>query len=312
MNDSERTVVTTVSREKPARWFRRILRDPQRTRLEEEVQISALRLEQLRATTPGDDEERLDIGDQIAEALNAASHDLRTLDIDGGYANLHLAKELEFGLMSEEELDARTLELRAEAGANRYGKARSAVIVALLDAAGGDVTPPRRRGLTAQAARIALSTTAEKNRRLTILRRHQTILLLIAFVLLAVAAGITFGNTKNFDDLDNWWVAVVAVLLGGLGGVASALQRSTRSGLSGAGERFTSYVVSLSRPLMGAVAGFIAYIGQRVLIEQDGTAQVAAVLVASFAAGFAERLLPVNPDEPATTAPVPVPVTDEG
>ena len=113
MNDSERTVVKTVTREKPARWFRRILRDPQRTRLEEEVQIAALRLEQLRATTPGDDEERLDIGDQIAEALNAASHDLRTLDIDGGYANLHLAKELEFGLMSEEELDARTLELRA-------------------------------------------------------------------------------------------------------------------------------------------------------------------------------------------------------
>ena len=127
-----------------------------------------------------------------------------------------------------------------------------------------------------------------------------------------MAAGITFSNTENFDELDNWWVAVVAVLLGGLGGVTSALQRSTRSGLNAPGDRFTSYVVSLSRPLMGAVAGFIAYIGQRVLIEQDGTAQVAAVLVASFAAGFAERLLPVNPDDTATAAPATPPVTEEG
>ena len=76
--------------------------------------------------------------------------------------------------------------------------------------------------------------------------------------------------------------------------MTSALQRSTRQTAGTIPEQLTSYVVSLSRPLLGATAGLVAYAGQRVVLEDGGAAQVGAVLVASFAAGFAERLLPVN------------------
>ena len=62
--------------------------------------------------------------------------------------------------------------------------------------------------------------TASSNgyRKLTILRRHQTILLLIATITLAAAAIITIVNADAFDEIDHWWVAAVSVLLGALGG----------------------------------------------------------------------------------------------
>ena len=294
--------------ERPTRrwWWQRILRDPQRSRLDEEVRITTLRLQHLRAGLAGDAIAEHRIAEQIQAALTAAQGNLREKEIDTGYGHLHLARELEFGLLGNVELKARTIELRTEAEAGKYGQRRGKTILAILDgitpdpaALGGD-----QRAIVGQAARIAMTASSNGYRKLTILRRHQTILLLIASITLAAAAIITIVNADAFDEIDHWWVAAVSVLLGALGGVTSALQRSTRQTAGTIPEQLTSYVVSLSRPLLGATAGLVAYAGQRVVLEDGGAAQVGAVLVASFAAGFAERLLPVNNAEtaPATSA----------
>ncbi|MGD9702530.1 MAG: hypothetical protein AB7Q42_07160 [Acidimicrobiia bacterium] len=284
------------------RWWKRILRDPQRSRLDEELRISTLRLEHHRARIRADDAAAQLVADQIAEALHAGENELERRDIDTGYAHLHLAQELEFALLGEIELQARIIELRDEAKADKYGRRRSQTIVGILGIVDG-IKPDAasyesdRRAIAREAARIAMTASSNGYRKLTILRRHQTILLLIASVVLVAAAIITTVNAGSFDEIDHGWVAAVAVLLGALGGMASALQRSTRQPDNTIPQQLTSYVVSLSRPLLGATAGLVAYLGQRVVLETDGATRVGAVLVASFAAGFAERLLPVNKEQ---------------
>lgn len=297
---------STGKQRTPPGW-QRIFRDPQRTRLDEELRISTLRLQHLRAGLAADAITEHRIADQIDSALTAGQGDLDRKDIDTGYAHLHLARELEFGLLGDVELEARRIELRTEAEAGKYGQRRGKTIVQILDVVppGSDAADRDRRAIVGQAARIAMTASSNGYRKLTILRRHQTILLLIAAITLAAAAIITIVNADDFDEIDLWWVAAVSVLLGALGGVTSALQRSTRQAAGTIPEQLTSYVVSLSRPLLGATAGLVAYAGQRVVLEDGGgAAQVGAVLVASFAAGFAERLLPVNNAEtvPATSA----------
>jgi hypothetical protein len=291
------------------RWWQRIIRDPQRARLDEEVRISQLRLEHLRAGLAPGARTQHALAERIAKALAEAKRSLEEKDIDTGYAHVHLAHELEFGLLDDVELAARTIELRAEAQADKFGRRRSRTIIKILDTIepAAATTERDRRAIVGQAARVAMTASANGYRKLTILRRHQTILLLIAAVVLAAAGVITLFNADRFDDLDHAWVAAVAVLLGALGGLTSALQRSTRQSGGTIPERLTSYVVSLSRPLLGATAGLVAYLAQRAVIESDGAVRVSAVLVASFAAGFAERLLPVNEEE---TAAPPAPPAD--
>ena len=114
-------------------WWQRILRDPQRSRLDEELRISTLRLQHLRAGLAGDATAEHRIADQIDTALTAAQTDLDDKEIDTGYGHLHLARELEFGLLGDVELKARTIELRTEAKAGKYGQRRSKTIIAILD-----------------------------------------------------------------------------------------------------------------------------------------------------------------------------------
>jgi hypothetical protein len=283
-------------KQRTPRGWQRIFRDPQRTRLDEELRITTLRLQFLRAGLDGDATAEHRIADQIETALAAARSALVDKDIDTGYGHLHLARELEFGLLGDVELRARTIELRAEAAAGKYGQRRGKTIEEILDGITPDPGALARddRAIVGQAARIAMTASSNGYRKLTILRRHQTILLLIATITLAAAAIITIVNADAFDEIDHWWVAAVAVLLGALGALASALQRSTGQSDDTIPQKLTSYVVSLSRPLLGATAGLVAYAGQRVVLEDGGAAQVGALLVASFAAGFTERLLPVN------------------
>ena len=253
-------------RRTPHGW-QRIFRDPQRTRLDEEVRIATLRLQHLRAGLVGDATVERRIADQIETALTAAQQALLDKDIDTGYGHLHLARELEFGLLGDVELQARTIELRAEAGAGKYGQRRGKTILSILDGITPDPKALARddRAIVGQAARIAMTASSNEYRKLTILRRHQTILLLIATITLAAAAIITIVNADAFDEIDHWWVAAVAVLLGALGALASALQRSTGQSDDTIPQKLTSYVVSLSRPLLGATAGLVAYAGYRYL-----------------------------------------------
>lgn len=293
----------------PPVWWQRIKRDPQRARLDEELKISRLRLQHLRAGITDRRSGDYARAEQVSQALLAAEADLHRLDIDSGYAHLHLARELEFGLLPDPELRARTIELRAEARAGKFNRWRRDSILEILDSEAPGMDLAERRNIAAQAARVAMASASNNYRALTILRRHQTILMLIGAVLIAATTVLTAFNAEDFGDVGHWWVAVASVLLGALGGVTSALQRSTRPAPGTIPERLTSYVVSLSRPLLGATAGLVAYVGQRVVIGEDGAAVVGAILVASFAAGFTERLLPVNPQEsarPATAGEEPV------
>jgi hypothetical protein len=90
--------------------------------------------------------------------------------------------------------------------------------------------------------------------------------------------------------LGQWWVVVAAGLVGALGAVTSALQRSTRvtSGVR-TPERIGLLGAALLRPFIGLVAGLSAYLTARTLSPEEH--QVAVALLASFGAGFTERLL---------------------
>ena len=163
---------------------------------------------------------------------------------------------------------------------------------------------PARLPFVREAA-VSLNIGAQNEyRKITLLRRTQTILLMTGLPLLLAAVWLIAANADHFAMVDRAWVMVASACLGALGGVASSLQRLTRNRADRIPLVIGNYVVSFTRAMIGAAAGLIAYLAQRVIIETDGAAKVGGILAAAFAAGFAERLLPADPmpsEAPPTT-----------
>ena len=76
---------------------------------------------------------------------------------------------------------------------------------------------------------------------------------------------------------------VQALALGALGGTVSALLKPGTQ--ASAGPRV------LMRPAVGALAGFLAYLGIRIGIIQPGPGMAEALGLLAFLAGFLERLV---------------------
>jgi hypothetical protein len=278
---------------KAAPWFKRIVADPQRTRLETELDAAdfrhSVRLSSLPPALGG-------TGVQITRALTEARACLATKRIDGGFSYLHLADETEIAVLSPVELGARVDRLRREAVSGKIRGWRGPHMIELLNRADSpDTDYPDRVRLVTDTVRCQNHAASNEYLKITILRRTQTILIIIGAVLLAGALALALANTDQFSRVDSGWVLAAAADLGALGGITSVLQRSTRDYSGRVPELIGTYVVSLSRALVGGAAGLLAYLAQRVIIETDGAAKVGGILAAAFVAGFAERLLPENP-----------------
>jgi hypothetical protein len=278
---------------KAAPWFRRIVADPQRARLETDLETCefrhAVRSHGLSAAGAA-------TAVQITRALGQARSCLMSKRTDAGFGYLHIADELEIGLLSPVELGGRVDRLRREAASGKVRGWRVEHIVELLNRADApDVAVGDRIQLVADAVRCQNHAASNEYLKITILRRAQTILIMIGSVLFAVALWLALANTDQFGRVDAGWVLAAAADLGALGGVTSVLQRATRDYSGRVPQLLGTYVVSLSRALVGGAAGLLAYLAQRVIIETDGAAKVGGILAAAFVAGFAERLLPENP-----------------
>jgi len=134
-----------------------------------------------------------------------------------------------------------------------------------------------------------------------LVRRYQAILLTVAvLILLCALIGSVFANPAFDSGIDKWWVVLGAALSGALGGITSALQRTTRRSVARIPERLGSLVASLSRPIIGAIAGMTVLLAVRAGITQTNSAteqQVAYLLLLAFGAGFSERLVVRDPRE---------------
>lgn len=274
------------------RTLRRLLSDPQRNRLEEELAAAEFRLATRIAGLPGPAKVA---AAQVARAHAEARASLVDKRVDEGFTYLHLADEAELALLSDAELAARMDRMRREAESSKLVGWRAAHVLEMLKRA--EALPPGTARLPfVSEATTSLNIGAQNEyRKITLLRRTQTILLMTGLPLLVAVVWLIAVNADHFGIVDGAWVMLASACLGALGGVASSLQRLTRNRVDRIPLVIGNYVVSFSRAMIGAAAGLLAYLAQRVIIETDGSAKVGGILAAAFAAGFAERLLPANP-----------------
>jgi hypothetical protein len=94
------------------------------------------------------------------------------------------------------------------------------------------------------------------------------------------------------NDVGQTWVLLSAVVAGVLGSITSALQRLASDPRASRVADMGSFTSTLTRPFIGAVAAltvFLAVYGG--LLNLEGGNDVAILILASFAAGFTERLI---------------------
>ena len=216
-------------------------------------------------------------------------------EYDDGWALLHRAHEFEVQAFSREQCDAEAGDVRLEASSKLTGWRRGAVLELLAVDSWSKASDDMRKVRLADALRIRHESFANEYRDVAILRRYQAILVLMATPILAVlAAGfIVFVDQLGPSaPLQRWWVAAGTILLGALGGITSALQRVTCQGpRTCVPLRLSALVGSLSRPVIGAIAGLTVYLGALAGLLVPNDNPVPFALLAAFGSGFTERLV---------------------
>lgn len=129
--------------------------------------------------------------------------------------------------------------------------------------------------------------------RLAIVRHYQKILMILgAPFLIAVVTLLAMFSSQisSHNTSAGWVVCILSALVGVLGAITSAAQRSARVRQEHVIAQMGSNVASLSRIPIGAVAGLTVW-----LFTVGSTAaqsiNAANLLLAAFGAGFAERLI---------------------
>jgi 8-oxo-dGTP pyrophosphatase MutT (NUDIX family) len=273
-------------------WFERLVpAHPTRGNLR--VAIERARIEQLgKGVYPDDEPDWLVAAERC---LDAAESHLRAEEYDDGWALLHRAHEFEVQAFSRERCDAEASDVRLEASSKLTGWRRGAVLELLAVESWSKASDDMRKVRLADALRIRHESFANEYRDVAILRRYQAILVLMATPVLAVlAAGfIVFVDQLGPSaPLQRWWVAAGTILLGALGGITSALQRVTRQGpRTRVPLRLSALVGSLSRPVIGAIAGLTVYLGALAGLLVPNDNPVPFALLAAFGSGFTERLV---------------------
>ena len=293
--------------------FRRTFHDPRPRRLRDAIDVERSRVALRTSGSPSGDAAL----EQAGEALTLATEAHKRRDVESGWAHVHQARRLQVELFEQSEVTTGAKHLEAElAGGEFYGWRRIAIegLLAQVLAVGGDgwsKSPGDRKAALAEAWTIRNDSLAKGDLDLAITRRYQAILICVALaILLATVIGSGFVNPDFVDGVDEWWVALAAALAGALGGSTSALQRTTRRGTTSVYRKHGTLLSALSRPVVGAIAGITVFLAVRAGATQPSDEQVAYVLLVSFGAGFAERLVVRDPrEELAVQAAAPTPGT---
>jgi hypothetical protein len=278
---------------------RELIRNPQGARLQAEIDVA------------------LAAGEQ-SDLLTLAGAAYRRRAYDEGWRALERHQLAQIDQLSETERAALSYTLRAQATGEKWTKWRADAVVGLLDKYDAGTSDADRSAWLQKALEMAPWSDGSSYRALHLLRRYQTLLLLTSLIPLALLVwGVIAFSDANGNDLSAWWVGPGAALAGALGGIISALQRSTKVSTSGpVPARFESFVASLSRPMIGAVAGLTVYFALRAGISVPQDHAVAYLMLYAFGAGFTERLIVRNAEEekaPAEeAAPAPLPDTGAG
>ncbi|MBD1543591.1 hypothetical protein G9E11_15370 [Arthrobacter sp. IA7] len=116
------------------------------------------------------------------------------------------------------------------------------------------------------------------------------------FVLGAISAGavtalvVSHGANLAQTSAAQVWVLLAACGMGTAGAVISASQRAVLMNSSRIPHLLESHTASLSRVPVGAISGLLVWLGSQV-IDGSSSTNAAYLLIAAFAAGFAERLV---------------------
>jgi hypothetical protein len=210
---------------------------------------------------------------------------------------------------ADQALDARRQKLLAEVNDDEFYTTSERVAINQLlqgatdrrrfasdepDLAESGMQAANRAQAVANAYRIRDDIQATNFFRLRITRHYQLILLTVGIPVLAATVYFVAAYSGSFNDL-SWkrgWVPVfMSSLLGVLGAIVSAGQRSTRMRPQTIADQLGAWVATLSRIPIGAVAGLTVWIFSLAAISDDVQhLGIGNVLIAAFGAGFTERL----------------------
>ncbi len=280
---------------RPDLWLGNALRSPEEAQLQAEIRhLSSMVHAAMRACESGKPE-----ATALAQAqLHFAQKACREKDMEGGWEHAYRAREQLVRCLPNERLMAQAKTLRAEVRDKRLVSTwRQVAIEGLLDQLCESPQPclsASQREAYYEALHLRNQGVVNQYRRLRMVRHHQSLLLLIGTPILIISIFLLFRSAHEFGN-SQWKAGVypclLAMLLGILGAIASSAQRSTTAPSRKIPEMFASYIASLSRVPIGALAGLTVWLFTLGTVENPDHFNAANMLLAAFGAGFAERLI---------------------
>ncbi|HEU4542885.1 MAG TPA: hypothetical protein VFR23_17280 [Jiangellaceae bacterium] len=280
--------------------LRKIFRDPQRSRLHAEIEELEAELEALQRYS---DMPKTIM--ELAENYLERAKEAYGRDVEEGWQQAFHVREQLVRCLHDDRLRRVADNLHAElTEAGRLEPWRRVAVqrhLRMLEQVDGQLGGQGRGALTEgqrdaiiEALRLRNQGLANSYWRLAMVRRHQSLLMLIGFPVLVVSL-VILANSASGLTADGWqggavlWV--LSVLLGILGAITSAAQRSTTIPSQRIPEQLGSQLATWSRLPIGAVAGLTVWLFSIATVQEPADLNVANLLLAAFGAGFAERLI---------------------
>lgn len=237
--------------------------------------------------------------DNVADLLEVARAAYGRNDVDAGWMAYHNAKERAVDLLDDSGLVALAEQLLHEADTEQIPSGCRDALTHLLGAA--PCLDDRPRSLNRERVRAALQVRDLYFRyvyyalRVTSQRR-------IALITIGLGVGVGLGLLFALGPVD--WMGTLAghpdlallaiVLAGVLGAVTSAVQRLARDPIPGGiPARLGSFTAVVTRVFVGGVAGLTTALAAASVVEDTQT--LGPLMLAGFAAGWAERLATTEP-----------------
>jgi 8-oxo-dGTP pyrophosphatase MutT (NUDIX family) len=301
-DDAEREFVGAHCRMAAGRsLWTRIVPNPRKGRLEAAIHTAKERFVGC-ISRPGADTDAWWVG-SIRYALDLAVGALDRGDVDGGWRAVHEAERLVVFGLTDGELVARAVSLRAETHTTLRGWRRHAAeslwgSLKLIEwqKAGTELKGEERAQLE-QAVVESLSVLNEHSdnlyHRMFLVGKQLDYLVIVSIVLL-ILTGIGSRILAPPDSQYTWIRLGAIAVAGAFGGVASAMYQLSRVGEAKIPEALLYGLVTLGRPLVGAISALFVYaVIQSGIISLIKPSDVlfGAGLVLGFAAGFSEQFV---------------------
>lgn len=301
-HDAEREFVRAhCSTTSHASLWTRIWSNPRKGRLEAALQSAREHFVGC-INQPGVDADAWWVG-SVRHALDLAEAALDRGDIDGGWRAVHDAERFAIFGMNSQELLVRTVTLRAETHGKlkewRYRATESlwnSLKLTEWQKAGRSLGIEERTQLE-QAVVESLKVLNEHSDNLyhrMLLVGKQLNYLVIACVVLLITTGLASWLLAPPGSQYTWVHLGGIAIAGALGGVASAMYQLSRVGQAKIPEALLYGLVTLGRPLVGAVSALFVYgVIQSGIISliQPSNVTFGAGLVLGFVAGFSEQFV---------------------